>query len=91
MGANISFTLGALPGLDNIHSVFGQVRSGLDVLSAIGDVDLQNGSPVDAITIHNVSILRVGQIAEDFNAINQGLPLVGGAEVSISIRGPWSI
>lgn len=82
-GSQIFFTLGALPGLDDIHNVFGLVIDGLDVLTAIGNVPLTGSKPTDDVPFHQVTIVRVGAAALAFDAGAQGLPVANGLEIGI--------
>ena len=82
-GSQIFFTLGPLPGLDDVHNVFGQVIDGLDVLTAIGDVPLSGSKPVDDVIFHQVEIVRIGAAAMAYDASAQGLPVVTGLKIGI--------
>ena len=87
-GSQYFLTLGALPGLDDVHAVFGEVISGLDVLIDIGNVDLINNKPEVDVVFHQINILRVGVEANNFDTALQGLPVVEGAETTIAIQNP---
>lgn len=74
-GSQFFVTLNATPHLDDIHSVFGRVIEGLDVVQSIevGDV------------INSVRILRIGQAAESFDPGLQGLPSVSDDTPQLNI------
>ncbi len=58
-GSQFFITHVATPWLDNKHTVFGKVVKGQDVVDAIAQNDL----------LESVEIVRVGELAEKFNAI----------------------
>ena len=82
------FTLGALPGLDDRHAVFGEVITGLDVLTRIGDVSLFGSKPIDDVVFEQVQIVRVGVEAVSFDVEAQGLPFVHRGLVEIAYQAP---
>jgi peptidyl-prolyl cis-trans isomerase A (cyclophilin A) len=60
-GSQFFITLGPTPHLDNRHSVFGEVVSGLDVVKKIGSVATgRQDRPVTPVVMNKVTIERVG-------------------------------
>ncbi len=79
-GSQFFITLAATSHLDDVHSVFGEVTSGLAVVQAIGVVPVNGSSkPLTPVVMNSVTIRRVGPAAQVFNEHAQGLPSVGGA------------
>ena len=79
-GSQFFITLAATPSLDDVHSVFGNVTSGLNIVQAIGAVAVDaNSKPLTPVVMNSITIRRVGTAALAFNASAQGLPTVGGA------------
>jgi cyclophilin family peptidyl-prolyl cis-trans isomerase len=79
-GSQFFITLAATSFLDDVHSVFGNVTNGMDVVQAIGAVAVDaNSKPLTPVVMNSITIRRMGAAANAFNATTQGLPTVGGA------------
>ena len=73
-GSQFFITHVPTPWLDNKHTVFGEVIEGQDIIDAIAQDD----------SIDAVEIIRVGQPAEDFNAIEAFRTFEGAREQRIA-------
>jgi peptidyl-prolyl cis-trans isomerase A (cyclophilin A) len=87
-GSQFFVTLSARPELDNVHTVFGEVTSGMNVVTAIGNVAVDGSSrPLTPVVIQSVAIRRIGAAANAFNIAGQPLPAVGGAGPKLARNG----
>ena len=76
-GSQFFITLEATAWLDGVHSVFGEVVDGMNVVSNIGSVEVDSSShPLTDVVINSVRILRIGTDAQNVNAAAQPLPKV---------------
>jgi len=69
-GSQFFITLGPTPHLDDRHSIFGKVVSGLDVAEAMAAVPMkgaENSTPLEDIVMTKVRIVRTGAAAEAFD------------------------
>lgn len=70
--------------LDDVHTVFGFVEEGMEVVSNIAAVATDtNDRPLVDITITNTFITRNGTNAQNFSATSQALPLVEALPLGI--------
>lgn len=68
-GSQFFITLKETPWLDGLHTVFGEVVSGMDVIDAIGKVETgPNDRPIEEVVMQEVKIIRKGSDAKNFNA-----------------------
>ena len=60
------------PNLDNVHSIFGELISGFDVLDSISNVKTSetNDKPLKDVVLKEINIIRVGVKAKAFDAPN---------------------
>lgn len=68
-GSQFFITLAPIPHLNGVHTVFGKVVKGLDVVDAIGKVETGAGDrPNKEVKINEVNIIRKGKDARNFDA-----------------------
>ena len=85
-GSQFFVTLGATPWLDNRHSVFGEVISGMEVVRTISSVPTgEEDRPVDPVHLHRVVIRRVGPRATAFDPAAQVPPLPAVAAMPLQV------
>ncbi len=71
------------PWLDNVHTVFGKVVEGMEVVTAISKVTTDQGNrPLEEVTLESISIQRVGAAAEAFAVNSVELPVVRHLEAN---------
>jgi cyclophilin family peptidyl-prolyl cis-trans isomerase len=83
-GSQFFITMVTRTNLDNVHTVFGHVYGGSNVVYAINQVATTNERPLTNVVINNVVIQRVGAAAQAFDVHAQGLPWV--TDVSLNIQ-----
>jgi len=85
-GSQFFITVTNTPWLDDRHTVFGRVTSGLTVVQAISQVatDKNTDKPLTDVILERVTIRRVGAAAHAFDPETQNLPVV--SQVPLGIR-----
>ena len=84
-GSQFFITVGATPWLNDLHTVFGRLVDGSNVVYNISRVPTDNSDrPLTSVVINDVQIRRVGAAAEAFDIHAQGLPVVTNINLGIS-------
>jgi peptidyl-prolyl cis-trans isomerase A (cyclophilin A) len=84
-GSQFFVTAGATPWLNDVHTVFGKLYGGSNVVYAINNVTTGAGDkPLTNVVIHSVGIRRIGTAAQAFNIHAQGLPVVTNLNLKIA-------
>jgi cyclophilin family peptidyl-prolyl cis-trans isomerase len=84
-GGQYFITVTNTPWLNDVHTVFGRVTAGMDVVYAISQMAVNSSSkPFTNVVVQQVSIRRVGTAAEAFNINAQGLPVVANLPLQIT-------
>lgn len=71
---------------DGLQTVFGRVASNLAVVEAICAIPTAAGVPQTNVAVSNVTIRRVGGLAEGFNLASQNLPQVTASEMALRME-----
>ena len=87
-GAQFFVTVAAAPWLDNLHTAFGRVVAGQEVVNAISEVATDsNNKPLTNVWLYGIQIRRVGAEAEAFDIHAQSLPVVSTVPLSLAVTG----
>jgi peptidyl-prolyl cis-trans isomerase A (cyclophilin A) len=87
-GSQFFITAAATPWLNDLHTVFGRVVGGSNVVHAINNVATGTGEkPLTNVVIHNIGIRRVGAAAQDFDIHAQHLPVVTDLPLQVARAG----
>jgi cyclophilin family peptidyl-prolyl cis-trans isomerase len=86
-GAQFFVTAAATPWLNDVHTVFGQVVGGLDVVLAINGVATVSDQPRTNVVIQGIGIRQVGPAAQAFDIRVQGLPTMNNPAFSATVQG----
>lgn len=84
-GAQYFVTVAPTPWLDDVHTVFGKLYGGSNVVYAINQVAINaNSKPLTDVVVQGINIQRIGTAALAFDINAQGLPLVTNLNVKIA-------
>lgn len=84
-GSQYFITVSAQPQLNDVHTVFGKLYGGSNVVYAINHVATDaNDKPLASVVVNNVTIQRIGAPAAAFDINAQGLPLVTNLNIKIA-------
>lgn len=84
-GSQYFITVGATPWLDDIHTVFGRIYGGSNVVYTINHVATGGDDrPLTNVLVNSVVIRRVGTAATAFDINAQGLPLVTNLHLKLA-------
>ena len=86
-GAQFFITAAATPWLNDVHTVFGRVVGGLDVVLAINGVATTSDKPRTNVVVQSIGIRRVGTAAQAFDFQAQGLPTLSNPAFSATVQG----
>lgn len=88
-GSQFFVTLRATPELDGVHSVFGRIVEGIEIVRTIGLVsrDPGNANPPEAVVINSVEIVRLGEAAESWDELAVSLPEVYSDSLWVTFPG----
>lgn len=86
-GAQFFITVAATPWLNDVHTVFGRLYGGSNVVYAINRVPTVGNKPATDVVIQSVNIRRIGAAAMAFDINAQGLPVVTNLNTKISRAG----
>lgn len=85
-GAQFFVTAAATPWLNDVHTVFGRVVGGLDVVMNINGVATTSDRPRTNVVVEAVGIRRVGTAAQSFDIHAQGLPTLSNPAFSATLQ-----
>lgn len=84
-GSQIFITVAPTPWLNNVHTLFGWLVSGTNVVVAISQVATNaNSQPLTNVILQHVAIRRVGAAAQAFAIAAQALPVVANVGLRAS-------
>jgi peptidyl-prolyl cis-trans isomerase A (cyclophilin A) len=87
-GSQYFITVSPQPGLDDVHSVFGRLYGGSNVVYAINHVTTDtNDKPLTNVVVNSIVIQRIGAAAQAFEIGAQGLAVVTSLSLTIGNAG----
>ena len=87
-GAQYFVTVDPTPWLDDVHTVFGKLYGGSNVVYAINQVATgANNKPLTNVVVQGINIRRIGTAAQAFDLNAHGLPLVTNLNLKIATVG----
>lgn len=87
-GAQYFITVAPTPWLNDVHTIFGRLYGGSNVVYAINHVATDaNNKPLANVTVNNVVIQRIGAAAQAFDIHAQGLPVVTNLNLKLARAG----
>jgi len=87
-GAQFFITVAPTTWLNDVHTIFGWLVSGTNVVTTISQVAVDaNNKPLTDVVIQHVAIRRVGTAAQNFNINAQSLPVVTNLALKIGKSG----
>ncbi len=84
-GSQFFVTAAPTTWLNDVHTIFGQVVGGSNVVYSINHVATSGSRPVVDVVIQRVGIRRVGTAAQAFNIHAQGLPVVTNIPLAMAV------
>jgi cyclophilin family peptidyl-prolyl cis-trans isomerase len=87
-GSQYFVTVEPTPWLDDVHTVFGKLYGGSNVVYAINHVATgANNKPLTNVVVQGVNIRRIGPAAQAFDINAHGLPLLTNLNLKIATVG----
>ena len=87
-GSQYFITVEPTPWLDDVHTIFGRLYGGSNVVYAINHVATDgNNKPVTNVAVQSITIRRIGTAAQAFNINAQSLPWITGLNLKIARLG----
>lgn len=87
-GSQYFITVSPQPQLNDVHTIFGRLYGGSNVVSAINRVVTDaNFRPLTNVVVNSIKIQRIGTAAIGFDIATNGLPLVTNLNLKIASAG----
>lgn len=86
-GSQFFITVAPTPWLNDVHTIFGSVVGGSNVVHAISSVATEGANkPKTNVVIQHVGIRRVGSAAQNFKVHAQNLPIVTNLPLNLLVK-----